>query len=309
MKEKKVKDKKKFILCAGHLVYDIRDYIESMPQIDKTTFMYLPPEIGPGGSACNVALNCIKLGHKASLIANVGKDQHGKFLLQKLKNMGLDTSQIKIIEGGRTGLSVILIDKEGQVMVIEDKGCIEDRRAFDEKKISQSKWIHLTGTSLTWLEKISKIAYKNNIPISFDPGRAASRLGAERLAKVLEKTDMLIVNRKELTEISGSGSEEAAKELAREFNFICIVKDGHKPALISTNEQKTIYVPPFDAPYVIDTLGAGDAFAAGTICGKIEGRSLFEAVRMGHAAAAAKVMHAGAQGMPKRETIKQYFKF
>ncbi|MCX8163565.1 MAG: carbohydrate kinase family protein [Candidatus Micrarchaeota archaeon] len=296
------------ILCAGHLVYDIRDYVEQMPQIDKTTFMYMPPQIGPGGSAANVALNCVKLKHNAALIANVGDDPHGKFLLKELKKSGLDTSQIKIIKDGRTGLSVILIDRTGQVMVIEDKGCIEDRREFDEKKIANSCWLHLTGTSLYWLEKISKIAHKNSIPISFDPGRAASRLGAEKLAKILERAEYLIVNKKELEALSGSASEESAKNLSKEFNLFTIVKNGHNPVFVCTTINKTFYVEPYTAPYVIDTLGAGDAFASGLICGKIEGMSLVEAIKFGHAAAAAKVMHPGAQGMPKRESVLKHFK-
>ncbi|MEM4196676.1 MAG: carbohydrate kinase family protein [Candidatus Anstonellaceae archaeon] len=301
--------KNKSVLCAGHLVYDIRDYVEQMPQLDKTTFMYMPPQVGAGGSAANVALNCIKLGHQASLISNVGDDRHGKFLLDELKKRGLDTDQIKIIKGGRTALSVILIDKSGQVMVIEDKGCVEDKRDFDEKKIAQSSWVHLTGTSQQWLEKISKIAYKNGIIISFDPGRAASRLGIEKLSKILERTEYLIVNRKELEALTGSASEESAKELSKEFNLFTIVKNGSKPVFVCTTINKTFYVEPFRVPYVVDTLGAGDAFAAGLICGKIEGMSFYEAIKFAHAAAAAKVMHPGAQGMPERNIVLKQFKF
>jgi sugar/nucleoside kinase (ribokinase family) len=302
---KKTNSKK--IVCVGHLVYDIRDYVEKMPELDKTVFMYRPPEIGPGGSATNVALNCIKLGHNACLIANVGEDQHGKFLLKELKSKGLDIEEVKIIKGGRTGLSVILIDRTGEVMVIEDKGCIEDYREFSAKKIIQSNWLHMTGTSIKWLEKTSFIAFKNNIPISFDPGRAAARFGVEKLAKILERVDILILNKKELLALTGSASEVAAKDLSKEFNCIVVLKKGSEPVFVCGLEQKTYYVDLFKVPYVVDTLGAGDAFAAGLICSRLEGRSLYESVKMANAAAAAKIMHAGAQGMPKKKTILEHF--
>jgi sugar/nucleoside kinase (ribokinase family) len=68
-------------------------------------------------------------------------------------------------------------------------------------------------------------------------------------------------------------------------------------------------VKPFNAPQVVDTLGAGDAFDAGLIAGRLEGRALRECMVMGHACSAAKVMHAGAQSMPSRALIRKRFKF
>jgi len=302
------KETKKIITC-GHLVYDIRDYVEQMPQLDKTTFMFRPPQIGAGGSATNVALNVIKLGHDAALIANVGDDPHGEFLLKELKKQKLDISEVKKIKGGRSGLSIILIDRQGEVMVIEDKGCIEDKRKFDEKKIIQSDWLHLSGTSIWWLEKTSSVAFKNNKPISFDPGRAAARFGIEKLSRILERTEILLLNKKELAALSGSASEESAKALSKEFSLTVIVKNGSKDCLVCESSSKTYYVSPFKAQKVVDTLGAGDAFAAGLIVSILEQKPIIQAVKFGHAAAAAKVMHPGAGGMPKRESIEKYFDF
>ncbi|MFH1306276.1 MAG: carbohydrate kinase family protein [Candidatus Micrarchaeota archaeon] len=297
------------IVCVGHLVYDIRDYVQNFPQLDKTVFMRMPPQSGPGGSAANVAMNCRKLNHTSGLVSNVGDDIHGKFLVDELRRRGVDKKEIRIVRGGRTGLSVILIDKEGQVMVIEDKGSVDAPRNLPAKYIANSRWVHLTGCEYSWLSQASKAAAKFQIPLSFDPGRAASRLGLEKLSPVIERTELLILNRKELNALTGSKSSEEIKHLSKEFDCTVILKTGHGPAIACQNGMKLYEVPPYTAPHVADTLGAGDAFASGVICGKLEGRSIYESIKMAHACAAAKVMHPGAQGMPKRREIRKQFKF
>ncbi|MFA5108040.1 MAG: carbohydrate kinase family protein [Candidatus Micrarchaeia archaeon] len=299
----------KQILCVGHLVYDIRDYVNSFPQPDKSVFMRMPSQFGPGGSAANVAMNCVKLGHTAGLISNVGADMHGKFLINELRARGVDKREVKQIKSGRTGLSIILIDSQGQVMVIEDPGCVDAPRKISPKPFSNSNWVHMTGCTHSWLEQASSYAHKAGVPLSFDPGRAAARMGIEKLSRVIERVDFLVLNRKELAALSGSGSALEVKDLAREFNCTVVLKTGHGPAVVSQDGKSTYEVPPFNAKKVVDTLGAGDAFASGLICGKLEGRSTYESVKMAHACAAAKVMHAGAQGMPKKAAVKKEFSF
>jgi 2-dehydro-3-deoxygluconokinase len=297
------------LVCIGHLVYDIRDYIEAFPSADRTVHLRMPPQISAGGSAANVALNARRLGHSSGLIANVGDDPHGRFILSELAKDGVDLAQTKLIKKGRTGLSVILIDPNGEVMVIEDLGCADWPRRMPAQYIRSAKWVHIAGCSLEWMKQASSIASKIGLPISFDPGRAASKLGKKALDPILKRVDLLIINRKELAAITGSFSIEGVKALSKEYQCSVVLKQGSGPALSSTSGHELFSVPSFRAPKVVDTLGAGDAFDAGVICGKLENRSLYEAITMGHACAAAKVMHAGAQSMPKKEKIKKLFKF
>lgn len=297
------------VVCIGHLVYDIRDYVEAFPQPDKTVFLTRPPAVGAGGSAANVALNCRRLNHQSGLVSNVGGDHHGKFLLDLLRKERIDSRQVRRIKTGRTGLSVILIDKKGEVQVVEDVGCLDAPRPMPAAYLNSARWVHLSGCDLRWLQAASAIAQNSGKPLSFDPGRAASRLGLEKLSHVLERVELLILNRKELFALTGSQSHDEVKRLSKEFNTSVVLKTGHGPAIVCTGGHDLFEVPPFSAPSVVDTLGAGDAFDAGVICGKLEGRSLYEAVRMGHACAAAKVMHPGAQSMPARARIKTQFKF
>jgi sugar/nucleoside kinase (ribokinase family) len=297
------------LVCVGHLVYDIRDYVEAFPSPDRTVLLRRPPQISAGGSAANVTLNASRLGHSAGLVANVGDDPHGRFILSELAREGINTAHIKLMKRSRTALSIILIDPNGEVMVVEDLGCVDESRRLSPAYISSGKWVHVSGCCMDWMTQAARIADKAGLPFSFDPGRASSRLGRKALDPILRRTDLLIINRKELAAITGTFSLSGVKELSREYDCSVVLKQGRGPALSCTGGHEVFSVPSFHAPVVVDTLGAGDAFDAGVICGKLENRSLYESIKMGHACAAAKVMHAGAQSMPKRAQIKKLFKF
>ena len=67
-------------VTIGHIVYDIRNYVEEFPEPDHTAIMRMHPKVSGGGSAANVALNLCRLGIPAGVIGNVASDRHGKIL-------------------------------------------------------------------------------------------------------------------------------------------------------------------------------------------------------------------------------------
>ena len=294
------------IVTVGHIVYDIRNYVQEFPGPDQAAVMRMPPKAGGGGSAANIAVNLRKLGFSSGVMGSIASDRHGKFLLEELRRFGVDTSQVKVFRGA-SGLSVIIIDAKGEVRVIEDYGVADRRRAMDEGYIKGAKFLHMSGCAQHLLEAASKAAHSAGIPISFDPGRAASHMGEAQLAGILRRCDFLIVNRKELFALTGSREEEAAERLARKHNLICVIKQGGREIIVKTKDASSFTVDPFHVKPV-DTLGAGDAFCAGFIAGIMEKRSLYEAVRFANAAAAAKVMRKGAQSLPSRRIITEKFK-
>ncbi|MCX6769963.1 MAG: carbohydrate kinase family protein, partial [Candidatus Micrarchaeota archaeon] len=149
----------KRIATVGHIVYDIRNYVEAFPDPDRTALMRMHPKVSGGGSAANVAVNLAKLGFKSGVIGNVGDDRHGKFLLSDLKEFGVDISQVRTFPG-MTGLSVIIIDAQGEVRVIEDLGVADRRRTIDPDYLKNSQFLHMSGCAFHLLDSASKIAGK-----------------------------------------------------------------------------------------------------------------------------------------------------
>ena len=296
----------KRIVAVGHIVYDIRNYVEEFPEPDHTAVMRMDPKVSGGGSAANVAVNLCKLGFNSGVVGNVGTDRHGKFLLSDLQRFGVDTSQVRVFRG-MSGLSVIIIDANGEVRVVEDFGVADRRRAIDPDYIRESQFLHMSGCAFHLLDAASRVANQSGIPISFDPGRAASRLGERKLAPILKRAEYLIINRKELFAMTGSREESAASDLAKRHNLVCVIKQGGREIIVKTAAADSFTVDPFHVKPV-DTLGAGDAFCAGFIAGVNERKSLFESVRFANAVAAAKVLRKGAQSLPSRRFIANKFK-
>jgi ribokinase len=293
------------IATLGHIVYDIRNYVEAFPEPDHTALMRMHPSVSGGGSAANVAVNLVRLGHKAGIIGSVASDRHGKFLLSDLHRRGVDISQVRVFRG-MSGLSVIIVDAAGEVRVIEDLGVADRRRAIDEGCIGASDFFHMSGCAFHLLDAGSRAAHKAGVPISFDPGRAASRLGERKLAPVLKRCEFLIINRKELFAMTGSREESEAARLAKKYGLVCVIKQGAREIIVKTRDMSSFTVSPFHVKPV-DTLGAGDAFCAGFVCGVVEKRSVYESVRFANAVAAAKVLRKGAQSLPSRRFIEKKF--
>jgi ribokinase len=292
------------LVAVGHIIHDTRCYVETLPSPDRTVFMRAPIRVSGGGSAANVAVNAKKLGIPSGVIGNVGNDSHGRFLMDELWKFRVDTSQVRVVKG-KSGMAIILIDKSAEVEVVEDVGVCDRFRAMDAGYIAGGKHLHMAGSTFEILDSASRIAKDAGLSLSFDPGRYASRLGRKKLAPVLKRCDYLIINRKELAGLTGSGEVHAARSLAKDFGLTCIIKQGGDETLVEGNES--FAVPPFRVKPV-DTIGAGDAFGGGLITALLEKKSMFEAVRFANAVAAAKVLHQGAQSLPGRRWIEKKFK-
>ena len=70
----------------------------------------------PGGSAANTIYGLAKLGVSTGFIGAVGDDAEGKLLLQDFQKVGVDTSQIKVKPGAKTGSALCLSDEAWQAL-------------------------------------------------------------------------------------------------------------------------------------------------------------------------------------------------
>lgn len=87
---------------------------------------------------------------------------------------------------------------------------------------------------------------------------------------------------------------------------ICITKAGGNGAFLTTDSEECM-VPGFKVDKVVDTVGAGDGFAAGVITGLMEGLSITDAVRRGNAIGAIQVMNrSDNEGLPYPDTLKKF---
>jgi len=292
------------VATLGHVLYDIRCYVDEFPKPDKTSLIESSIRGGGGGSAANVAVNLEMLGHNAAFIGNVGTDRHGKYLIHDLHRAGVDTRGVNIVPG-QTGVSIVLVDKRADVEVIQMLGVSEPVKGIDEDIIRNAAALHMTSCDPESLLKAGAIGRNAGLLVTFDPGRSTSRLGAAKLSQVLDYSDYLLVNRRELEHLTGlKDTEKAAKQLSKKYDITCVIKAGKDAVIVEGKDS--FRSNPFKVKPV-DTIGAGDAFSAGLISGLLEQKPLREAVRFANACAAAKVMHPGARSLIGRREIERRF--
>lgn len=300
------------VLCIGHLLYDIRCYVNDFPQPDKLAVTMGRLKFSAGGSAANSAVAASKLGLKSGVIGKVGFDEYGWSVIQSLRRQKVNLDHALVDFQNPTGVSLITVNRKGipqfvQMIGASEPICPEEIRP---NYVEDARHLHMTGLNLEALVKAAEIAKNSDLTVSFDPGRKKSELGYKTLMPVLENVDILFVNRKEARALLAADADEPIINVMEKLrNRIgkgktYIIKGGEENVLayLPTTEFS---VSTFKVK-VIDTVGAGDAFNAGFLAAFLEGKSLQDAVIYGVGCSAIKCTREGAQSSPSKLELEKF---
>jgi len=239
-----------------------------------------------GGGASNAAANLANLGLKTGIIVKIGNDIISEAVLQRFEERNIDKSMIIQSKKDKTGFSVILVSYEGDRTVLMHRGA-NSTIALDEinwEQVKQSKWVYvasLSGASNQVLDKFAEFAEKNGIHMAFNPGTTQIKRGVECLKKILEKAEILILNRSEAAMITGISNyspeyptieddnlKEIIFKLKQYGSKVIVITEGKKGAYAFDGE--TLYYSPTFPAKVVSTLGAGDAFSSTFVASMIK---------------------------------------
>jgi len=267
-----------------------------------------------GGSAANVAVNSTKLGLKTGMIGKVGFDDYGWFVVQNFRNCGVDTDHILVDFKNPTGVSLILVNREGIPEFIQMIGASDPilPQEIREDYIQKAHHLHMSGMNPEALLHASKIARESGVTVSLDSGRKKSELGLSKLKPILKNADILIINRHEAKVMLGLEDNtkilDVAKNLRKKIgkDKTYIIKGG-KESILAYSPNGDFLVSPFKVT-VKDTIGAGDAFDAGFLTAILRGKTLKDAVMYGNACGSLKCTEEGAQSAPDRSTLETFLK-
>ncbi len=255
-----------------------------------------------GGAGANVAAWLADLGEPVSLIGRVGADDAGNRCLASLTAAGVELS-VAVDPEATTGTVIVLVDPNGERSMVPDRGANLGLRPADVDKrlFVPGDHLHLSGYPL--LDQSSSaaachallLARRAGMTVSVDPASTAPlhAFGVDRFLDLTEGVDLLLPNRAEAQLLTGWSDPLAAAEwLAHRYGAV-VVTCGSDGAIWASNGEKG-QVPAQPAP-VVDTTGAGDAFAAGLLAAKVMSQPLPDCVRAGTVAAARAVGIVGAQ--------------
>jgi sugar/nucleoside kinase (ribokinase family) len=146
-----------------------------------------------------------------------------------------------------------------------------------------------------YIEVVEEASKHANI-LSLNPGTLLSSYGLNALEKILKRTHILFLNKKEVTLLTGKGCNEGAELLVEKGVPLVVVtlgKDGSKVY----SEDGQIYYPSNELN-VLDTTGAGDSFAAGFNTAFFKKKELKECLKQGNKLASTCVTKLGALDIP-----------
>ena len=141
------------------------------------------------------------------------------------------------------------------------------------------------------------MAKKKDIKIAFNPSLYEVKLGQKKLKPLLEMTDVLIFNKEEAMELLSLREHQQTKELLEKIRAlgpkIVVITDGPRGAFCSDGITHYDIMP--NKVKVVETTGAGDAFASSLVRGLIKKRDIEFCMRLGVVNAQSVVQHYGAK--------------
>jgi 2-dehydro-3-deoxygluconokinase len=281
------------------------------------------------GAELNVAIGLRRLGHTVTYVSQVGDDPFGEYIKNHLKNENIDATFVETCKEAPTGFQFKNRTDEGDPEVLYfRKGAAASKITKDilnKISFSEAKVLHITGifpalseTTLETVFEAIKIAHEQRVIVTFDPNpRSVLWESQEKMVRVTNelafKSDIVLPGFREGKLFTGMETKE---EIAGFY-----LKQGVKKVIIKMGDTgsysmeqldngliKEAECPSFDVP-VVDTVGAGDGFAAGIISATLENFKDTEILERGNAMGGIQVMHlSDNEGLPTIEELNDFFK-
>lgn len=247
-----------------------------------------------GGVARNIAENLARLEIPTLLLSAVGDDEPGERVIAHCKEAGIDTSQIMIIPGERTGHYMALLKMDGQLdTAINDYAVtrnITPEYLSSHTELFKNAAMVVIDANLEdrTLVTLFRLVKQYNIPVCADPTTPSL---AGRLRPFLNQIYMLTPNLKEAAVLCGQTVHQYDTETAlglaqhlleRDVRIAVVTLGVHGLAYASGTDRGLIQAIRTE---VQDETGAGDALTAGIIFGLLNEVPLDEALRLGVSAA------------------------
>jgi 2-dehydro-3-deoxygluconokinase len=241
-------------------------------------------EIRVAGAASNVAIACARLGLQASWISKLTRNLLGLFLVRRIAQHGVNTSNVIWTDEHRVGTYYIEFGSPPRpTRIVYDRA----HSAFSHIRVDEVNWdairsadlFHITGITPALSESCEKVAVKamqqartGGALVSFDVNYRSKlwspQAAREKLTTCFRLADITFLSKAEADLVFGQrGSDEVVlKALFHEFGSdVIVLKLGEQGAVaLCEGEIYRIGVYPTET---IDPIGTGDAFAAGFIYG------------------------------------------
>jgi sugar/nucleoside kinase (ribokinase family) len=291
------------VYCIGDLMLDVVAQIPTSPHelhLGNDTRTVISTH--GGGAGGNVASWLAVLGNDVTMVGRIGNDTAGSAITAEFDALGISYGEI-VKEGLHTGVVVCLVDPSGERTMLADNGANAGLDVSDLPALEGVDAIYLSGyaplapLSRDGVLKMVGATNSRGIPIIFDPATVGGMQGVpvEEILSWCALMDTVIMNEEEAIYLSELSDCEAALNFFVELTPRAIIKRGSAGAIGLERGGQIISVAAHTSA-VVDTTGAGDAFAAGFIDAFTGRRDFSYAMERASAVAGHCVAIVGARG-------------
>jgi sugar/nucleoside kinase (ribokinase family) len=275
--------------------------VDSARALDLYSDMQNPTKMS-GGSAGNTMACFASFGGKGAYIGKVADDALGMSFASDLKQMGVDYKTPPLSNGTSTGRCMILITPDGERTMNTFLGAAVELTPYDipEDLIANAKVTYLEGylfdppKAMEAFIKAARIAHEAGHLVSLTLSDSFC-VGRHREAfkdLVSYHVDILFANEDELKSLYETDDlEEALKAVEGQCAISATTRSAEGSIIINSGHRTTISAE--ENINVVDSTGAGDAYAAGFLYGFTEGMNMEECGRLGSIAAAEVIQQMG----------------
>jgi len=242
------------VICTlGDLLLDVVVRLEN--PIAEDTDTYGRTRVGAGGQAANVAAWAAALGGRARFVGKRAQDAVGRLLADELRGHGVEIAGPEVESG--TGTVVSVATPDGARTMLSDRGVSTDFRPeeLDPAWLEGCEWLHLPGYSLvaaplrqTALAAAARVP-RVSVDLSSTAAIEAAGLTLFRSAVAEARPEVVFAN-------------EAEAELVGDVEAQTVVVKRGAHGCTLRSKDGSVELVAIDAE-VVDSTGAGDAFAAG----------------------------------------------
>jgi 2-dehydro-3-deoxygluconokinase len=255
------------------------------------------------GADSNFAIAMARLGWPATWLSAVSTDPLGDLVVEMVGAEGVDVSLVRRDPDHPTGV-FFKFPEAGQTRVrYYRRGSAASHFHPDwlaPSLFETAALLHVNGVTCALSESCAAsvvraiaLAHQHNVSVSLDLNLRLQLWDLERartaLTPLLPEVDVLLGTEEELLALSGGATlDEALTTTAAQGPRVVVAKRGERGAVaLAAGERKDH--PGFIPPVVVDTVGAGDGFAAGFLSALLRGAAVEDALRHGNLVGAAAV--------------------
>ena len=287
------------------------DYVYSVPHFVKKGETLSAKELNvyTGGKGLNQSIALARAGVETYQAGAIGTD--GMFLLEQLKEAGVKTDLVKILDDVRTGNAIIQNDDEGDNCIVLFGGANQaiTKEQVDEvfKDFTNEDYL-LIQNEINELSYIVEKAKEEGMKIILNP----SPMNEKNMKLPLDQIDYFILNEIEAMQILEMDKPEEidgkyiASLLHERFKDATIVLTLGSEGSVCISDDEYVEQSIYKVK-AIDTTAAGDTYTGYFIAGILKGKTIKESMDIASKASAIAVTRQGAApSIPVLEEVEEY---